>query len=399
VAIRVVILITLLTSDVFAQSGDPAYADRAQQIQAQRLNKVATATNPGPGFFAKTATFFDRIVESTPVMFGAGGLGPGAGFGVATDLPRNNSTNKVGVHLFGKALLNGFYTAGTGLQLRDISGRDLRLSIEGSYADASQLQYYGPGPHSSINNRTDYRREETLFKIRFDRNQDGRWSQTCDAAELLMNVGPGTNDNFPSTNEVFGPAQAPGIDHQTNYLVGGCSVSMNLTDFKADPHKGTFASAGYARYHAQDIQQFSFNHVALDAAQYFPFWNEKRVIALLGSLQLNPHSSNEVVPFYMQPSLGTDTALRGFRRDRFYDENAIALTAEYRWEIATGIDMAAFGDAGNVFHRPSDLNLSDLETSAGFGFRFKYRRAVVGRVDIGFSHEGVQVWVRFGRLF
>ena len=86
-------------------------------------------------------------------------------------------------------------------------------------------------------------------------------------------------------------------------------------------------------------------------------------------------------------------------RYRFYDENAILFNAEYRWEITTGFDMALFADAGKVFNRPGDISLSNLETSAGFGFRFKNREKVVGRLDTGFSREGVRVWFRFGTLY
>ena len=34
------------------------------------------------------------------------------------------------------------------------------------HADLPQLEYYGPGPDSSIHNRTDFRREDTLFEFR-----------------------------------------------------------------------------------------------------------------------------------------------------------------------------------------------------------------------------------------
>jgi hemolysin activation/secretion protein len=106
-----------------------------------------------------------------------------------------------------------------------------------------------------------------------------------------------------------------------------------------------------------------------------------------------------VVPFYLQPTLGSDLELRGFRRYRFYDENSVALTGEYRWEINTAFDMALFVDGGRVFHRPGELSLSALESSVGFGFRVKNRRSVIARLDTGFSREGCQVWLKVGKLF
>jgi hypothetical protein len=56
-------------------------------------------------------------------------------------------------------------------------------------------------------------------------------------------------------------------------------------------------------------------------------------------------------------------------------------------------------DFGKVFHRPGEISLRDLESSAGFGLRIKGNRNVALRFDTGFSHEGVQLWFTFGKLF
>ena len=61
--------------------------------------------------------------------------------------------------------------------------------------------------------------------------------------------------------------------------------------------------------------------------------------------------------------------------------------------------MAVFGDAGKVFARKAQFNLKDLETSAGFGFRFNARNNVFLRLDVAFSHEGFQVAMKFNNLF
>jgi len=61
--------------------------------------------------------------------------------------------------------------------------------------------------------------------------------------------------------------------------------------------------------------------------------------------------------------------------------------------------MAVFADTGKVFHRPGQINLSDLQTSAGFGFRFNNGQSSVMRLDTAFSREGFQVWFVFNRVF
>jgi outer membrane protein assembly factor BamA len=101
----------------------------------------------------------------------------------------------------------------------------------------------------------------------------------------------------------------------------------------------------------------------------------------------------------MQSILGGQNDLRGFRFARFYDKNAFVVNGEYRWQIFTGMDGALFYDAGKVFPRHGQLNFHDLEGSAGFGFRVNARNSVFLRVDVGFSHEGFQIWFSFNDVF
>jgi hemolysin activation/secretion protein len=96
---------------------------------------------------------------------------------------------------------------------------------------------------------------------------------------------------------------------------------------------------------------------------------------------------------------GGSDDLRGFRPYRFYGDHAILMNAEWRWEVFSGMDMAVFADAGKVTMARSDLNLKDLESSVGFGLRFNVRNATFLRVDVGFSHEGFQVWFKFNDIF
>jgi outer membrane protein assembly factor BamA len=106
------------------------------------------------------------------------------------------------------------------------------------------------------------------------------------------------------------------------------------------------------------------------------------------------------VPFYLQRTLGGPDDLRGFRRFRFRDRHLLLLQAEYRWEIFTAVDGAIFYDAGKVASRLEDLNLSDLESDYGIGFRFGTRDGVFLRVEGAFgSSAGKHFILRFGHVF
>jgi outer membrane protein insertion porin family len=94
---------------------------------------------------------------------------------------------------------------------------------------------------------------------------------------------------------------------------------------------------------------------------------------------------------------GGDTTVRGFSLDRLGSDatlNAdgfpsggnglVVLNLELRTPHVKGVGLVTFVDTGNVFAKVSDMMVSDLRTTAGFGFRY---RSPLGplRFDIGFK--------------
>jgi len=390
-------LLVLLHAELRAQSTDVDTTGRADQIQMQRLEKARDLHGTESTAIAKTFSAIGHVGRRIPIGIGVAGLGPGAGLTIGSNLQWNSDNKRLLARLWGTGTVHDFYNVGTGIEITNILSRDLSGAFEGSHADAPQLEYYGPGPKSSIHDRTDFRREDTFFNVRVQFRKQGIFQPACAFGQLLLNVGPGTNGSLPTTESIFDSQGAPGIQVQSNFLLAGCSAKLDTRDVPQDPRTGTYAEARYYRYHAQGHPEFSFDRLSVFGQQNVSFFNQKRVIELRGTTELSFHSENQVVPFYLQPTLGSDTDLRGFRRYRFYDENLIALSTEYRWEVNTAFDMAIFVDGGKVFHRSGQISLYNLETSPGFGFRFK--NPVVARLDAGFSREGVQVWLKLSKLF
>jgi hypothetical protein len=397
-------LTILLAPELRAQDSAGTPNGRLAQIQQQRVEKAASLSTPEPaktgglgGSFSRLAPVFHYV----PIGVAVPGLGTGAWPTIESRFRKSMDDGRLTGTAWGRLTFRYFYSVGTGAEYRSRSKEELTVSLQGSYANSPQLDYYGPGPNSSIHNHTNFRREDTLFNFRAGVKTSQDLAEACHIGQLLQHVGPGTSGDLPTTQSVFGPIQAPGIEKQSNYLIPGCSLDVDLRDFPEDPHKGTHVLAAFDRYYAEDASRFSFYRVSVLGEQFIPFFNRKRVIALRGRTELNYHSTNQVVPFYLQPTLGSDTDLRGYRRYRFYDENLLSVSAEYRWEIGTGFDMALFVDGGDVFHRPSQISLFDVKNSFGFGLRFKNQseRRVIARLDAGFSREGFQIWLRVPEFF
>jgi len=75
------------------------------------------------------------------------------------------------------------------------------------------------------------------------------------------------------------------------------------------------------------------------------------------------------------------------------------LSAEYRWEASSALELAVFYDTGKVFSRRSDFKFDNLEKSIGGGIRFKTPGAMVLRIDMGRSREGNRYFFKFGPSF
>jgi outer membrane protein assembly factor BamA len=152
----------------------------------------------------------------------------------------------------------------------------------------------------------------------------------------------------------------------------------------------------------RDRQDFgySFNELRVEGLQAFLIFDKKRVfIARVIAYSLDSPSGN-TVPFYVMPTLGGSTTLRGFSEFRFRDTNAFMLNAEYRWEAFSGLDMALFGDWGNVAPTWEDIDFGHLKNDYGIGFRFNTFKSVFLRFDIARSNdEGVRFNTSFSGAF
>ena len=277
-----------------------------------------------------------------------------------------------------------------------------KLYVEGlaSRRDYKSLQYYGTGPKRSKDLRTVYRLEDTSVDGIVAAEPWRRVKLGASLGYLWTNVGPGADGKFISAEKVFTPAMSPGINEQSNFLRNGIFAQYDSRDNPL----GTAKDGGnyvlqYSWFHDRDLKKYSFRRMDIDLQQFVPFLNKTRVIALRAKATLTETDRNEQVPFYLQPIVGGSDDLRGYRFFRFSDRNSMVMNAEYRWEIFSGLDGAVFADAGKVFPRRGMLNFKDLESDAGFGLRFNARNATFIRVDVAFSQEGFQLWIKFNDVF
>jgi len=392
-------------------SGLPLFSQeetRAGQIERARREKAANLSEPTHNSAENALAFMEekkvlqRFAQGYKgVRFKVGGLPTGQGFAFGTEY-HNEQWADGNVHFRSSigASVSRAILMDAQITLPKLASEKVFIEGYAAHRNLPRIHYYGPGPDSEKSSRTNFRLEDTSFDGTLGVRPFPALRLGLTGGFVEMNTGPGNHDNFASTEAVFTPLTTPGLDHQSDFLRGGVSAEVDYRDIPAgSPRSGGYYAAKFHYYDDRELGAHDFRLLDLEVQQYFPFFNGKRVIALRARTMMTYENPNQTVPFYWQPVLGGSDDLRGFRPYRFYDNNLIVANVEYRWEAFSGLDMALFFDAGKVAPKRSQINFHNLETAAGFGFRFNGRNSVFLRLDFGFSHEGFQMWLKFANPF
>jgi outer membrane protein assembly factor BamA len=329
-----------------------------------------------------------------------GGFSTGSGFGFGFQYDRVQMLNgKANFSLTGAASLAAYQLYEAKLVLPGLAGGRIFLSSTARHRAMPQEDFFGVGPDSSENNRSSYLYEDTSIGVQAGVNPL-RWLRAGVGVDWLqLNVGPGTDPRFASTDQIFSDTDTPGLDRQPDFLKQEWFAAIDTRDSAGNPHSGGFYGATFSRYDDRSFDLYDFHRIETEAQQYVPFNEGHRVIALRFHTSWDDPRTGNQVPFYLQKPLGGSNDLRGFREFRFRDRNQMLFNLEYRWEAWIGLDMALFGDAGKVFESREDFDLDNLETSYGLGFRFNTTKSVFWRIDIARSHEGTRAFIKFNHVF
>jgi outer membrane protein assembly factor BamA len=380
---------------------------RAAEIeQARREKAEKTTPEKSPGTetalnYIKEEKILERFMAGVAgFRIKLGGLATGQGFALGPEYLREDLAN--GNMIFRGSAGASFSKAqlyDLQLTLPHLANDKLFVDLYAVHHNYPRIDYFGPGPDSLETNRTSFRLEDTAYDFTTGVKPLRNLSLGVTGGYLQINTGSGTRNSVPSTESLFSPATTPGLVQQTDFLRGGTFVQYDYRDNPGGPRSGGNYLAKFVYYDDRNLGLHTFRQLEIEAQQYIPFFNERRVIALRARTILSFTGQSQSVPFYLQPVLGGSEDLRGFKPYRFYDDNQIVVNAEYRWESFTGLDMALFVDAGKVVPTRSQINFHDLEASAGFGFRFNVRNSTFLRLDVGFGHEGTQIWLKFANPF
>lgn len=403
------LLLSLLTClflvvPVFAQEREPA--TRAELLERMREEKAKNLQPAKPKGIERALLYIEehRIIERLTIADGwyprIGGLTTGGGFAGGAGYRK---------HLFNdQLLLNGSAAISTkaykeilaDATLPALFGGWLEIGSNFNWRDFPQEDFFGIGNDSALAARTSYSFESTGISGRVAL-KPVRWLRFgSEIGYVTPTIASGTDPRFPSIEELFTDAEAPGLAVQPAFLYKNLFFQIDYRDQPGNPRSGGLWQATYGAWNENELNQYDFGRVDMEAAHFFPIFDKKRVFALRVVASYVNNDPGNRVPFYYLPYIGGSNSVRGFREFRFRDENVIFMNAEYRWEAFAGLDMALFFDMGEARPDWEDIDFKDAKTSYGIGFRFNTYRNVFMRLDIGAGgREGTRIFFKFGPAF
>jgi hypothetical protein len=293
---------------------------------------------------------------------------------------------------------------------------EVMLMTRAGYRYRPQEEFYGIGPDSSNNRRSDYLLEDWFAE---GSTRVGCWRGLQGALAVRYDsfkTAGGTDSGVASTTSVFSPFQAPGLGSQIDLFSAGFTVVHDDRDWPEVPTRGGRQLLTAALFRDTGGQHFNFYRATLDLQQLLPFSTLKHAFLVRAYAEVNqPAGSDDEVPFFLLATLGGSELLRGFHTLRFYDEKAVEWSVEYIWRIWSRADAFLYVDQGEVFGRRQGFSAGDIATSGGGGFRvrafgWEHSEDVISggpgfvspnerlffQILIGGSVDGVQPFVTFG---
>ncbi len=269
-------------------------------------------------------------------------------------------------------------------ELTNLARSRVAIGGQARWQDATQVTWFGVGPASRDDHRSEYRITSTDV-TGYATLRPTRWLSINGSAGWLaaprLREPDGTfKRGYPDARVTFPGDPAFVRTGQPAYVHGDASITADTRNHRSHATRGSVYHAAWSRYADRAGGQFTFDRYEAEAAAFVPLARSRVVLALRGWTVGSATRIGGAVPFYLLPSLGGGNTLRGSADYRFHDRNLALVNAEARVALFTHVDAAVFADAGSVAPRWSDLGFG--ERSLGAGLRLHTGASTLARVDV-----------------
>ncbi len=403
----VAVIVALASTSTAAAQQQPQTPD---PNAPQGVAAVAAVPPPPPqddgGFLEKTIKWADdhQIMERLSGEIDGwyprlGGMTRGSGFAVGPGY--RTHLGSVFVDLSTAITFKNYKAVDAKVRWFQSSDERFEFWTNYRFEDFPQEDYYGRGMSSLESNRVSYDFDANDYSV-IGLFKPKPWFEVgAQIGYTTPRIGPGTDKDFPSIEEVFPDLEAPGLLQQPDFLYTALFAEVDYLDETSRPRSGGFYHGALEFWDDRTLGVFNFKRLDALFTQYHPLDSDKKRV-LLGRLGFS-FTNNDVgdrVPFYYLPYVGGVDTIRAFHEFRFRDENAIWMTAEYIQQVMKWVSVAVFGDAGKVTPDWQDINFRGLKAGYGFGVRVHSTDQTFARIDFGGGGgEGWRMFLKLGPTF
>jgi hypothetical protein len=255
------------------------------------------------------------------------------------------------------------------------------------WQDAPELKLYQFGIDSP-DRRVDYAERKTEGSTLVIVKPTPRVRATAGFGLERYRTGAGNLAGLYDPDPLILIAPPPGLGSRPLFAhtVGSLGYDTRLSpDYTRDGH---WFDAELHAYSDVRGNEDSFGRFEGNAEQFIPTHGGQGVIGLYARTWLSLADETTTVPFYLMPTLGGGTLLRGYPSYRFRDRHAMLLAADYRWAVHKMADVVLTYEAGKVARRARGLGLNDMAHSIAIGIRGHTDKAGLLRADLAYGREG-----------
>jgi outer membrane protein assembly factor BamA len=336
----------------------------------------------------KSLSLFPILMYDTDIGFGYGGRAKFVSYLAkkeSFDLIAFNSTKGERWFVFTFSIPD--------FEIRQGTTYGLSFDFKAEYDRFLNYGYYGLGPGSLEDDRTDLAHETTSLNLTLGRGFTPRI--VLEASYVLRWVRYSNLREGPLEGELLplvegGARFAPYVSLALKY---------DTSDSQIHPTRGfrlivqDDLAAGFL-----GSRDASFNRITVDFRKYRRIFGEKDVFAARALVQYVGGGNLLLFDHASLGGGGTLNAMRGYALNRFLDRGKFLINAEYRFPIFWRVGGNVFFDAGTVWPSLREIDLGKAAFDGGAGLRF-YAPDFVARVDIAFGKEGMGLYFNFGHIF
>jgi outer membrane protein assembly factor BamA len=380
---------------------------RAELLAQQRAEKAARVEAYEPGAIEKLLLDFEEdnpLTRIAPhngffVEYGYEHKVTGSGLGIGAGFRHDLFDRTARVVLEGGITYKNYQMLRADVSLPYFADERVEIGGEVVYRHHPEEDFFGIGSESLLTDRVNYLLDSREYQGRALVRPRPWLEFGVRAGRLNPSLGSGRDAGYPSIEERFTDALAPGLALQPDFNYAELSGTVDYRDEPGNARSGGLYRFAWRRYNDVDVDRYGFGLADVTVQQFLPIFDKKRVIAAQWRLVSASAADDQAVPFYLKPTVGGGSSIRSLRDFRFRDDHVMFFNVEYRWEAFAPLDMALFTDWGKTAPSFGELDFGDMKHAYGIGFRFSTANAVFLRFDIATGGgEGTRYIFKFSKM-